>query len=558
LSTWNDAGFNWSVFTAGQLRGSYRTGSDSRSVSSAAPGFVDGTSYDVKATFELVTGGWTFYKNGDEVSAHTGQATTPGSYSDRLLTIGALASNLGDRITGTVYEAIVRDGIDGPVVAHFDATEFWYFGDKEYVSFHDGRTWTPHGGVKSSSLATSPVASMRDLEALVVGDPAQGIYLPYSGGVMTGLLVLNQDPSSSLDAATKGYADSRDALYLPLSGGTLTGNLDMDGNDLSGIINIYGDAGSGIALRPAASRNTSLYDGGGTLRQIIHDGAAMLWYDQAGTQLVRVTNGTVDIYGPLNMQSQKVNSVLNPTDPQDAATKDYVDGLTGGSINHNNLTNVTADQHHVKYTNGEAVTANLGLWLSLGGGNLTGVINMGGNRIESVGNANSDDDAVSRGYADARYLELTGGTVTGVLSIDSTGIAYPGVTHGGGTANAIGFKWGGIGPNKVNVVVDNVLAYAIADYADLALYLPLTGGTVTGDLTISDGHFSQQQQSSVVGIQTIEDEFQILGFGNLPVFSVHDGGGAALQTVRIYNPPASTQPPNVYMDANGIIHRTSG
>jgi len=120
LTTWNNAGFNWSVFTAGQLRGSYRTGTNSRSVSSAAPGFVNGEVYEVRATFDVATGEWAFYKDDVLISDHT-VATGAGSFSDRELRVGRGSS--ADYITGNVYWAEVRDGIDGPVVGRFDAED---------------------------------------------------------------------------------------------------------------------------------------------------------------------------------------------------------------------------------------------------------------------------------------------------------------------------------------------------------------------------------------------------------------------------------------------------
>src|SRR5262245_34388986 len=58
-----------------------------------------------------------------------------------------------------------------------------------------------------------------------------GVFLPYSGGTMTGPLNLFRDPLNALEAAPKQYVDTAvsNALstvsggYLPLVGGTLTG-----------------------------------------------------------------------------------------------------------------------------------------------------------------------------------------------------------------------------------------------------------------------------------------------------------------------------------------------
>lgn len=56
---------------------------------------------------------------------------------------------------------------------------------------------------------------------------------------------------------------------------------------------------------------------------------------------------------------------------------------------------------------------------------MAGIIDMAGNRITGLGAATGATDAVSRGYGDARYLRLAGGTLTGnVTSQDVSGIAY--------------------------------------------------------------------------------------------------------------------------------------
>jgi hypothetical protein len=60
---------------------------------------------------------------------------------------------------------------------------------------------------------------------------ADARYVALSGGVMTGALQLNADPTVPLGAATKQYVDDLQttiaAQYLPLGGGTLTGPLTL-------------------------------------------------------------------------------------------------------------------------------------------------------------------------------------------------------------------------------------------------------------------------------------------------------------------------------------------
>jgi len=186
---------------------------------------------------------------------------------------------------------------------------------------------------------------------------------------------------------------ANDGIFLKLTGGIMSGPIDMAGQQIQGVISIVGDASSGIAIRPAATRSAAIYDGVGTLRQIVHAGAATILYDQAGFQLMRLTSGTVDIYGPLNMQSQKVYSVLDPVDPQDAATKAYVDG--GGSG---------------------------GPYLPLAGGTMAGTINMNSQSISVAGSVETGILHVGniRALAAAQTLQFQDSGLTDTLVWDQS------------------------------------------------------------------------------------------------------------------------------------------
>jgi len=118
------------------------------------------------------------------------------------------------------------------------------------------------------------------------------------------------------------------------------------------------------------------------------------------------------------------------------------------------------------------------------------------------------------------YLLLSGGTVVGVLNLDnivnvnSSGIAFPGADFGGGTANQIGLRWK---TPRVAVVVDNVLSYELADNADLAGYLLLTGGTLTGPL---DAHSVNVQSGQIIlhddGSAEFNNGLVVDGYSNPP------------------------------------------
>ncbi len=52
-----------------------------------------------------------------------------------------------------------------------------------------------------------------------------------------------------------------------------------------------------------------------------------------------------------------------------------------------------------------------GIMLSTGSSQMSGDLNMGANRIENLANPNSNDDAISLGYADGRYINAAGDTM---------------------------------------------------------------------------------------------------------------------------------------------------
>jgi len=98
---------------------------------------------------------------------------------------------------------------------------------------------------------------------------------------------------------------------------------------------------------------------------------------------------------------------------------DVLDGL-GGAIDHNALSNVTASQHHTKYTDSEAITATDGVYLKLSGGTLTGPIDMGGNDITNPGDIPGYATDEEVGAIALDYLALAGGTMTGFLLLHSS------------------------------------------------------------------------------------------------------------------------------------------
>lgn len=228
--------------------------------------------------------------------------------------------------------------------------------------------------------------------------------------------------------------------------------------------------------------------------------------------------------GPISMGGQKITNLGNPTENTDAANKIFVD---------------TAFQ-----TLESEMGTTLAGYLQLKGGTMSGVLSMGGHSIENVQDPQADDEAANKGYVDSQisglssvYVPLSGGTLTGPLVLsgnptqsnqaankqyvdDTLADAVGGITgfevdsnNGSGYANyealtsahptgEIGtfylvvnpdssapnafdeYFWTGTGYEKAGGFGD-VDTSDLATKAELAGYLPLAGGTLTGNLTLS-------------------------------------------------------------------------
>lgn len=230
-------------------------------------------------------------------------------------------------------------------------------------------------------------------------------YLSKNGGTMSGTLDMGnnlitnlKEPAADQNAATKKYVDDSiatiegdisgiESTYLKLSGGTMSGDITM-GTDAKVVF------GEGHII---GGNNTLLFE---SFQSLDADGA-------------------------------KIKMVGSPTDLMDAANKNYVDSQTA----------------LVKSDIGTELTK----YLPKAGGIMSGSIDMGGKRILNVGTPSINNDAATKGYVDnavadvsSDFLPLTGGALTGQLTIDLSGTTDEALTLNGGliindnNKNAIG------------------------------------------------------------------------------------------------------------------------
>jgi hypothetical protein len=134
-------------------------------------------------------------------------------------------------------------------------------------------------------------------------------------------------PTASGDGATKGYVDNK---YVAKTGDTLTGDLIISNNgapttnlgckDLTGSNQFRLLLGSPVdTLKHQPTFPVFIHGSNGV--QILSSGVEKALFGQSST------DARIGFFEDLIMNSNKITNLSNPTSAQDAATKNYVDGI---------------------------------------------------------------------------------------------------------------------------------------------------------------------------------------------------------------------------------------
>lgn len=259
----------------------------------------------------------------------------------------------------------------------------------------------------------------------------------------------------TIDGATIGTTVPAAGAFTTLSAsggvtGDVTGNVtgNLTGNvtgDVTGNVtgNLTGNvtAATGTSSFNNVTINGTLNMDAATAATIINltdptnaqDAATKNYVDTKDALKLNLTGGTMS--GNIAMGGNTVTGLAAPTSASDAATKGYVDAEVAALVDAapgtldtlNELAAALGDDPNFSTT----ITNSIATKLPLAGGNMTGAIDMGANKITSVADPTLAQDAATKAYvdaADALKLDLAGGTMGGDIAMAAnsiTGLADP-------------------------------------------------------------------------------------------------------------------------------------
>src|SRR5260221_1166817 len=269
------------------------------------------------------------------------------------------------------------------------------------------------------------------------------------------------------------YMDSK---YVSVSGDIMTGTLDM-GNQK--ITTTY------IPVNPADVINLAYFTA--------HNGSG------SGSISSNTTN--------INMNNNKITNLQNPTDPGDAlslgfADSRYVnttgDAMTGTlDMGNNKITSTYIPINNADVVNLAYLKTNS--FQSSGVTPMSGALNMNSFKIINLADPINPTDALSLGFADSRYVNITGDIMTGTLDMGSNKITTTYVPVNPADVVNIAFlraKSFMTNPLNRDIDMNNFKITNLYDpslptdamtlqYADLH-YVNTTGDTMTGTLDMGN------------------------------------------------------------------------
>ena len=241
----------------------------------------------------------------------------------------------------------------------------------------------------------------------------------------------------TIDGASIGASSANAGSFTTLSssGQSTLASVDINGGAVDGTVIGANNPSSVAATTVTASSGFT----GALTGQVTGNVTGNVSGDLTGDVTGNVTANSglstfnnVTVNGTLDVTGTTIANVTDPSNAQDAATKNYVDtevaalvaSAPGTLDTLNELAAALNDDPNFSTT----VTNSIATKLPLAGGTMSGAIAMGTNKITGLGDPVANQDAATKKYTTDTFVPLAGGTMSGNLAMGSntiTGLATP-------------------------------------------------------------------------------------------------------------------------------------